>query len=176
VALQPSESNFAVVGFSIDPRERPADAAAALAALADREGGASTTRPIHALTGEVGEIHAVTDALGYRYAFDPALGQYAHMAAITVLTPEGRVVRWLSGLAPDPQELGKAIADAREERVASLGATLLLLCYHYDPVTGRYTLLVSRIIQISGVATVLALASFVGVSVLRESRRGGGAR
>ena len=175
VAMQPLEPDFAVIGFSIDPREKPMDAAAALAALADREGGAGAPHAIHALTGEAGEIHLVTDALGYRYAFDPDLGQYAHMAAIAVLTPNGRVVRWLSGLAPDPQELGKAIAAARDERVASLGDTLLLLCYHYDPVTGRYTLLVSRVIQISGFATVLALAGFVGVSVLRERRRGGGA-
>ncbi len=176
VALQPSEPDFAVVGFGIDPREKPADAAAALAVLADREGGANGTHPIHALTGEAGEVHAVTDALGYRYAFDPDLGQYAHAAAIAVLTPEGRVVRWLPGLAPDPQELGRAIADAREGQVASLRETLLLMCYHYDPVTGRYTLLVSRIVQISGVATVLALAGLVGFSIMRERRRGGGAR
>src|SRR3546814_11339154 len=75
----------------------------------------------------------VTDALGYHYAFDPRIGQYAHAAAVAVLTPDGRFSRWLFGLNPDPADLTAALAKARAGETGGLGRRLLLLCSHYDP-------------------------------------------
>jgi protein SCO1/2 len=174
VAAQPADTEFAAVAFGIDPRETPENARTALAALAARSAGEGTGHPLHALTGDAAEIASVTEALGYRYAFDSALGQYAHVAALAVLTPNGRLVRWLYGIVPDPDGLGNSLTAARENRFGSVREQLLLLCYRYDPVTGRYTLLVSRVVQVAGAATVLALASFVALALMQErrSRRG----
>jgi protein SCO1/2 len=167
VASQPRGSNFVVIALSIDPHETPMDAAASLAALEVRQSD-GWQRNIHALTGTAEAIASVTDALGYHYAYDPALHQFAHAAAIAVLTQDGRLVRWIYGLAPDPDELRTAIVSAQSDRIGSLGEQLILLCYHYDPRTGRYTLLVNRLLQMAGTATALVLAAVIAFAWRRE--------
>ena len=167
VASQPRDPDFAVVALSIDPHEGPKDAAASLASLEARQIGGES-RSFHALTGTGEAIASVTGALGYRYAYDPDIRQFAHAAAIAVLTGDGHLVRWIYGLAPDPDELGTAIVSAQSGRIGSLGEQLILLCYHYDPRTGRYTLLVNRLMQMAGTATALVLAAFLAVAYRRE--------
>lgn len=172
VAGQPRNPDFIVVALGIDPHETSMDAAASLRALEARQTGGEP-RSFHALTGTAEAVASITDALGYRYAYDPDLHQFAHAAAIAVLTRDGRLVRWIYGLAPDPNELGTAIVSAQSNSVGSLGEKLILLCYHYDPHTGRYTLLVDRLMQVAGTATALVLAVALAVAYRRErtSRR-----
>jgi protein SCO1/2 len=145
--------DVAVVAFGIDSGETPADAAADLV----RHKRLTAT----ALVGDSTAVRAVTDAIGYRYAYDPAAGQYAHVAAVAVLTPDGRLSRWFDGMAPQPREVEQALVDATRERTPGLGDTLLLLCFHYDPLTGRYSLAIERLIQTAALLSVLGLAVFV---------------
>ena len=169
VARQPRSPDFTVIAFSIDPHETPADAARSVEALAHRA-GQDPKRRVHALTGAPEAISAVTGALGYHYAYDPEIGQYAHAAAVAVLAPDGRLVQWLYGLSPDPVELGNAISAAQDGRIGTFAQQIILLCYHYDPKTGRYTLLVDRVMQIAGSAFALSLAGVVLVTLRRERR------
>ena len=102
------------------------------------------------MTGDASAVAAVTDALGYRYAWDERIGQYAHVAAIAVLTPDGRLARWLYGLAPQPGDLALALTDAGQGRIGGLAEQLLLLCYRYDPASGRYTGAIWSALRIGG--------------------------
>jgi protein SCO1/2 len=156
--------DFAVVAFGIDPKEGPAAAQAAV----DRLGAPF---PIHALTGAETDIAAVTDGLGYRFAWDPALAQYAHVAAVAVLTPDGRLARWLYGVAPAPTDLSLALTEAGEGTVGDWADQLLLLCYHYDPETGRYGPLVWTLLRLGGGLTVAAAGAFMLLALRRERRR-----
>jgi len=167
VAGQPRDPDFVVVALSIDPHETPRDAAASLSALAARQAD-GPSRSYHALVGTAEAVESITGSLGYRYAYDPELGQFAHAAAVAVLSSEGRLVRWVYGLAPNSDELSDAIASAQNNRIGSLGERLILLCYHYDPRTGRYTLLINRLVQMAGTATVLILSAAVVVLWRRE--------
>jgi protein SCO1/2 len=117
---------------------------------------------------------AVLGGLGYRYAWDPRMSQYAHIAAYAVLAPDGRLGGWVYGLAPAPDALAKALADARSGRT-SLAQQFLLLCYHFAPLTGRYDPAVDAAMRIAGLATAAALAAFVALALWRE-RRPRGAR
>ena len=90
-----------------------------------------------------------------------------------MLTPDGRLVQWLYGLSPDPVELGNAISAAEAGRIGSFAEAIILLCYHYDPKTGRYTLLVDRVIRIVGSAFALSLAGAVLFTLQRERRARG---
>jgi protein SCO1/2 len=155
--------DFRLVAFGIDPAETPADAAADLARLKVQQG----ELPFAATTGAQAAIRAVTDAIGYHYAYDPRIGQYAHAAASAVITPDGRLVRWLYGLNPDPGDLAAAIADAQAGRTGGLLRQLILLCYHYDPQTGAWSPMIDRILRYAGVATVL----LVGALILTLRRR-----
>jgi protein SCO1/2 len=114
----------------------------------------------------------VTQALGYRYTWIPATGQYAHMAAIAVLAPDGRLVRWLPGLGVAPTALAAALADARRGRTDDLGGAIRLLCFHFDPTTGRYTLAIFRLTQILAGGFAALVAAAVGLAFWRERRRG----
>ncbi|WP_395332075.1 SCO family protein [Novosphingobium sp. BL-8H] len=154
--------DFAIVAFGIDPSETADAARADLARLESQTVQAhSLPVPIAATTGGQGPVHAVTDALGYHYAFDPRIGQYAHAAASAVLTPDGRLVGWLYGLSPDAAALDKALSDARAGRTGGLARQLILLCYHYDPVAGTYSLAIERLIRWAGVATVLGIVALI---------------
>ena len=152
--------DFVLVVFGIDPAEGPDAAAADLARMQQRASGAALTDAV-ALVGGEQSVRAVTDAMGFRYAWDEGIGQYAHVAAIALLTPDGRLSSWLYGLSPEPDELAQAIAAAGEGRTGSWTDQLLLLCYHYDAQTGRYTTKVETLLKIAAAMTVAALALLI---------------
>jgi protein SCO1/2 len=160
--------DFVLVALGIDPRETLEAARLSERRLAGRAGGASG---IHALTGRAADIAAVTAALGYRYAWDPRIGQYAHIAAVAVLTPKGRLARWLFGLQPAPRDLHLALTDAGRGRIGGLAEQIRLLCYGYDPVTGRYSSLALGALRWGGLAMVILLAGLIAVMTLRGRRR-----
>ncbi|MCS0493989.1 SCO family protein [Ancylobacter sp. MQZ15Z-1] len=164
-------SDFTVVAFGIDPKEGPDAAQTSVDAL--HAGFPDLPdRAIHGLTGREENIARVTKALGYRYAWDPRIGQYAHVAAVAVLTPDGRLARWLYGVSPEPTDLKLALTEAGEGKLGTWGDQLLLLCYHYDPKTGRYGSMISWMLRVGGGATVVLGAGFIGVALLRERRSG----
>ena len=162
-------TDFTIVAFGIDAGEGPKEASASLKQL-KRRFPSLTNDGVHALTGEVAAIHSVTDALGYRYAWDPDIGQYAHDAAVAVLTPDGRLSRWLYGLAPTSGDLKLALTEAGEGRIGSWRDQLLLLCYHYDPLTGRYSSLILIALRVAcGLVAILGIGVLV-ILLLRECR------
>jgi protein SCO1 len=162
--------DFAIITFGIDPTEGPKEAQQSLRDLRLRFPRLAANG-IHALTGRADEIRRVTDALGYRYAWDPDIGQYAHDAAVAILTPDGHLSRWLYGLAPDPTDLRLALTQAGNGQTGALGDQILLLCYHYDPITGRYSPLINLALPIGAAATVALGGGAIALSVLREKRR-----
>lgn len=163
-------SDFTLVAFGIDARETPASARRSLQHLAKAfpflAGGG-----VHGLTGSEAAIRTVTDALGYRFAFNPEINQIAHLSATAVLTADGRLSRWLYGLAPEPTSLRLGLTEAGEGKIGGLTEKFLLLCYHYDPITGRYGTVAWTLLRASGAGTALALATFIGVALLRERRQ-----
>ncbi|PHQ63609.1 MAG: SCO family protein [Sphingobium sp.] len=160
IAAQPLRPgrDFTLVAFGIDPEEGPEDAAHDLARLRAHAGEGA---PAFALTGSAEAIHAVTGALGYRYAWDERIGQYAHVAATAVLTPQGRLSGWLYGLTPRPTDLRQAVLDAGQDKRARWGERLLLLCFHYDPATGRYTASIEKMLKLAAALTVIGLNALI---------------
>jgi protein SCO1 len=160
--------DFDLVLVSIDPRETPAQAAAKKQEFLHRykrEGAASGW---HFLTGSEPEIQRVAKAAGFRYAWDEQTQQYAHPTGIIVTTTDGRLARYLFGIEYGPRDLKLALVDASEGKVGSFVDQLLLYCYHYDPMTGRYGIYVMRTLRVAGVATVLLIGTFIVVMVRRE--------
>src|SRR4029079_2758229 len=106
-----------------------------------------------------------TQAAGFRYAWDADTKQFAHPSGIIVLTPDGSLARYLFGLEYVTRDLRYAIVEASGGKVGNGADTLLLYCYHYDPMTGRYGLVIMRALRIAGAATVLALGAFIAMMV-----------
>jgi protein SCO1/2 len=162
---------YDVLVISFDPGETPAMAAERKRDFLRRYIRDANPANIHFLTGREASIQAVTKAVGFRYAYDEAIDQYAHPAAITVLTSDGRVSRYLYGVEFAPRDLKLAIVEASEGRVGTVVEQALLFCYHYDPETGTYGFVIMNVVRAAGALTVLLLAGSIFVALRRERRR-----
>ncbi|MGH9669507.1 MAG: SCO family protein, partial [Terriglobales bacterium] len=129
---------FDVVAVSFDAREGPAKAAAKKQSMLERYGRPGTEAGWHFLTGEQASIDALTQAVGFRYAYDPQSNQFAHGAAIVIVTPEGRIAQYYYGIEYPPKDLRLGLVEASKNQIGNLTDQILLYCYHYDPATGRY--------------------------------------
>jgi protein SCO1/2 len=161
---------FEVVIVSFDAGETPALAAAKKATYVRRYGRPEAAPGMHFLTGRPEAIAALTEAVGFRYAYDPAIDQYAHPAAITVLTAEGRVSRYLFGIEFAPRDLRLALVEAADDQIGGVLDQALLFCYHYDPETGTYGFAVMNLIRLAGLLTVGLTGAFIVLSLRRERR------
>jgi protein SCO1/2 len=164
-----SGRDFTLIAFGIDPREGPAEAALSIEGL--RQNFPALQAGVHGLTGDAPSIAAVLKPLGYRYDWDADLNQYAHIAAVAVLTPDGRLSRWLYGITPDPTDVRLALTEAGQGKVGTWTDQLLLLCYHYDPQTGRYGSLIWTLLRVAGGTTALLGIAWIGLAVRRERQR-----
>jgi protein SCO1/2 len=165
---------FNVVVVSFDPREKPPLAALKKASYVQEYGRPGAEGGWHFLTGDPLAVATLTDAVGFRYEYDPKTEQYAHGSGLIVLAPDGTVSRYLFGVRFGPRDLRLALAEASEGKVGSPADQVLLLCYRYDPATGRYTLSVLRLMRLASAVCVLGLVGMVGVLLWRGRRRGAG--
>jgi protein SCO1/2 len=163
--------DFDVVVVSIDPRETPEMAADQKATFLARYRVEGSADGWHFLTGDQGSIDRLAHAAGFRFAWDDATQQFAHPAGVVVLTPDGRLARYLFGIEYGGRDLRFAIVEASNGRLGSIVDAVLLYCYHYDPMKGRYGLVIMRAVRVAGAATVLALGTFVFIMFRRENRR-----
>lgn len=165
------QKDYQVVAVSIDPRETPSLAADKKTALTARFPGLEIADRWHFLTGEDDEIRRLMRAIGFRYAYDPKLDQYAHAAGIVLLTEQGRIARYFYGVRFAPMDLRLGLVETARRKIGSPIDQLLLLCYHYDPVSGRYSPLIMQILRLAGLATVLLIGASLILMLRRERRR-----
>jgi protein SCO1 len=161
-------TEFDVVAVSFDPTEGPKLSGAKKAAYVSRYGREGSAAGWHFLTGGQASIDALTEAVGFRYEWEEQTKQWAHGAAIIVLTPSGAVSRYFYGIEYGVRDVRLGLVEASEERIGRMADQLMLLCYKYDPMTGRYGLIALNAIRTGGVITVLALVSFIVVMLRRE--------
>jgi len=163
---------FELITVSIDARERPDLAAEYKQSYVRQYGRPGAAAGWHFLTGDDANIRRLADSIGYRFAYDAKTDQFIHPDGVIVLTPEGRVARYFFHLVYPPRDLRFALIEAAAHKIGSPLDAFALLCYHYDPVTGKYGLALMKLVRLSGVATVLILGSAVALMSLR-SRNGG---
>jgi protein SCO1/2 len=159
---------FDVVAVSINPREGPGLAAQKKQAYVDRYKRPQTAAAWHFLTGKEENIQALAAAVGFHYAYDAEIQQYAHAAVFEVLTPRGVISKYFYGIEFSPRDLKFGLMEASEEHIGSPIDNVLLLCYHYDPATGKYGAATLEAVRIGAVATVLAFLTFLFVSLRKE--------
>jgi protein SCO1/2 len=165
---------FEVVTVSFDPREGPTLAAAKKKAYMSRYERPGAAVGWHFLTGQQGAIDRLTHAVGFRYVWDEQTKQFAHPTGILVATPEGRISRYLFGVEYSPKDLRFALIESSQGKVGSVVDEVLLYCYQYDPMTGRYSARILNVVRLGGIATMLALGGFILSSTLWRRGRASG--
>jgi protein SCO1/2 len=169
--------DYTVVIVSIDPTETSTLAAAKKRAQL-RAYGRAALHPengVHFLVGDQASLGALAEAVGFRYIYDAEHHQYAHPSGLMVLTPEGRIARYLFGIEYAGPSLRLALAEAAGRRIASPVDQFLLYCYHYDPAAGTYSFLVRRVLSVAAAGTALVLALGIGLLLRGERKRPGAA-
>jgi protein SCO1/2 len=162
--------DFEFVAISIDPRETPADAAAARAAYMKRFGAnGADTAGWHFLTGPQAAVRRIAASVGFPYRWDPQLRQYAHPAGFVVGTSDGRISRYFLGLQPPAGSLKAAVAKASEDQVAPPVHPLLLLCLGYDPQPGTVAAAVMQALRAMAILAVLGCLLLI-VRLARPAR------
>jgi len=168
---------FDVLTVSFDPRETPDMATRKKAEFLKRYGRAGAAEGWHFLTGPQESIDALTKAAGFQYQYDPKTGQFAHATAIMILTPEGKIAQYYYGVDYAPKDLRLGLIQASENKIGTLADQVLLYCYHYDPTTGKYGAIISRVLKLAGIATLLGLGILMTVLIrLGSGPRGHEAR
>jgi protein SCO1/2 len=157
-------NQYDVVTISIDPTESHVLAKTKKEMYVGMYGRPGAAQGWHFLTGDEPQIKQLADAVGFRYAYDPDTKQFAHASAIMLLTPEGKISRYFYGIQYPTRDLRLGLVEASEGKIGTPVDQVLLFCYHYDPATGKYGLLISHVIQAGGALTVLIMG--IGMLIL----------
>lgn len=161
-------SDFQVIAISFDPSDTPEEAAKHKRDLVRRYHRNGGEMGWHLLTGTESSIHKVMDSIGYRYSYDPKTREYIHAAGLVILTPSGRIARYLFGIDFAPRDLRLGLVEASSGRIGTAIDRLLLFCYHYDPTRGKYGAQILAALQIGGVLTLTGLAGLIAGLLYRE--------
>jgi protein SCO1/2 len=164
--------DYRVLTVSFDPREGPDLAARKKVTYFESYARASDTDGWHFLTGDQDAIAELTNAVGFRYLFDPALDQFAHGSAIMILTPHGHISHYFMGIEFPTRDVRLALVEASQGRIGTPVDRLLLLCYHFDPATGRYSASAISFVRIVSAATLLLVGVPIARAWYREWNRG----
>jgi protein SCO1/2 len=169
--------DYRALTVSFDPRDTPAEAArkkeSTLAGMPP--GSQAASWPF--LVGPTEQIRMLADSLGFRFAYDARTEQYAHPAAVFVLTPQGRISRYLYGTDPTPRDLRLALVEAAAGRIGTIVDRILLTCYRFDPATRRFGPFIRGFMRIGavmilGTVTVLLAALFRAERMRRARAQG----
>ena len=161
-------TDFDVVMVSIDPNETPELAAQKKAEYLKEYKRPGAENGWHFLTGDAAAVKALADSAGFRYMYDEHSRQYAHPSGILIATPKGQISRYFLGIDYPARDLRLSLVEASHESIGTVADQILLLCYRYDPTTGRYGFVIINAIRIGGALTVGALALFIVLSVRKE--------
>jgi protein SCO1 len=158
---------FDVITVSFDPHDTPEAAAKKKSEFLRRYKRPGAEQGWHFLVGHQDAIDSLTKAAGFDYEYDPKTRQFAHTAAILILTPEGRIAQYYYGIEYPPKDLRLGLVEAGAGKIGNVVDALLLYCYHYDPEQGKYSATILRVLRLAGVATMLFIGTFIFVMIRR---------
>ncbi len=162
---------FEIVTVSFNPLETPLLARQKKQNYIQSYGRPSAGAGWHFLTGGQAEIDALTQSVGFNYRWDDASQQYVHVAALIMLTPDGRVSRYLYDVLFEPRDLKLALLEASEGRIGTTVDHVLMYCYTYDPASGSYVPAAMNLMRLGGLLTLVVLAIVLGSLWARELAR-----
>lgn len=170
VTLVPGK-DFEIVTVSFDPAETADLAMQKKKTYLEKYTVPGAADGWHFLTGNEASIKRLTETVGFRYKYDEHAGQFVHASGILVLTPTGKTSKYFYGIAYSPQDVRLGLVDASQNKIGTPVDYLLLLCYHYDPLTGKYSFAIIKMLRLAAALTVFVLAISIGLMLWRERQR-----
>ncbi len=167
--------DYDVVVASIDPADTPADARAEKQQFLDELGApASAASALHFLTAQPPSIATLSAATGFHYVKVPGpdgkLDQYAHSSVLMFATPDGHLSKYLSGINYPARDLRMALLDASARKISNPVDLLILYCCSYNPVVGRYSVSILRILGLAGMVSLFAVIGMIYLLTRKPNR------
>ena len=164
-------NEFEIVTVSIDPHEKSLLAAKKKANYLRSYGRPGAAPGWHFLTGEEKQIKKLASEVGFGYRYNEEERQYAHSAAQFVLTPEGKISRYLYGIENSEKDLRLALLEASNGQIGTIVDRFMLFCYRYDPQSRKYSVYITKLMQTGCAGTVVIFGSYLAVFWRRQRRR-----
>jgi protein SCO1/2 len=166
-----SDDKFTVVTLSINPDDTPESARLKKERFVSGLDDKSLQYNWTFLTAGQTVIDTLTNAFGFEYFYDEKRGEYAHPAVVFILSPHGKISRYLYGLNFEPKDLKLSLLEAADGQIGNTLDQLLLYCYHYDATSNSYTLFAGNVMRLGGVLTLFFLCLFLGIHWLHENKK-----
>jgi protein SCO1 len=164
-------TDFDVIFVSFDAKETPQSAAKKRAEITGAYDRPGAGRGWHFLTGDQATVGKIAETAGFSFAWDEKTNQWAHSAALMVLTPQGRISKYFYGVEYSSRDLRLGLVDASAGKIGTLADQVMLFCFHYDPIQGKYGMTVMTILRVVSAALVLAIGLYILLNVRGDRRR-----
>ncbi len=148
---------YQVVAFSFDSKETPEQAAGKKTSYMDIYGRPESESAWHFTTANEDVVQKLTQSVGFKFKWDEAGKEWAHASAAIVITPDGKISRYLPGITFNPQDIKIALNEATDGKIGSIVDSLVLYCFKYDPSQSKYTLVAFNLMKVGGAIMVLVM-------------------
>lgn len=166
-----SPSNqFEIVAFSFDPKETAEVASKKKENYLKVYGRAGTDKGWHFVTADADTVKKLTESVGFKYKWNDKVGEWSHASAAIVISPEGKISRYLHGIQFEPRDVKLALNEAADGKVGNIVDSAMLFCFKYDSHQSKYGLQVFNLMKLAGAITVAALALYLMVAMTRAKR------
>lgn len=159
---------YEIISFSIDPTETSELASEQKEKYTSKLNSSYVQEGWYFLTGQKSQIDILINAVGFKYNEVEGTGEYAHSAAIIMLSPEGKITRYLYGIQYNEFDVRNALYESADGKIGNTLEKVLMYCYQYDPDSNSYVPVALNIMKIGGLATLIILGIFLGLLWLRE--------
>jgi protein SCO1/2 len=163
-------NQFEIIAFSFDPKETSEVAAKKKQNYMTSYGRAGTEKGWHFVTADASTVKKITEAVGFNYKWSEKDSQWAHASAAIVVSPEGKVARYLHGIMFEPRDVKLALNEAADGKIGGFVDTAMLYCFKYDDHQSKYGLQVFQLMKLAGAFTILALGLWLGKAMIQAKR------
>lgn len=161
---------FQVLSISFDEHEGPDLAKAKKESYMKLYDRPKATEGWHFLTGDAKAIKALTDSVGFKFRWSEEMGEWAHPSAAIIVSPEGKITRYLPGVFFRPQDIKLALNESVAGKLGTFIDRMVLFCFRYDEHQSKYSPIIANIMKLGGVLMILALLAWLIPFWLRSRR------
>jgi protein SCO1 len=163
--------DYEVVTVSFNPKDTWQLAGAKKSNYVEKYQRKGAAEGWHFLVGTEDTVKKLADSVGFHYKYDPISKQFAHASGIMVLTPEGKLSRYFYGIEYKPRDFRLGLVEASQHKIGTPVDAIMLFCFHYDPMTGKYGFVIMNVIRTLGSATIIALGTLLFVLIRRDRQQ-----
>lgn len=161
---------FEIIAFSFDAKEKSEVAKQKKESYLKVYGRENTAHGWHFVTADQQTINTLTQSVGFKFKWNEKAGEWSHASAAIVISPEGKISRYLHGIVFEPRDVKLALNEAADGKVGGIVDSVMLYCFKYDNHQSKYGLQIFNLMKIAGALTVIALAIWLTPVIIQAKR------